>query len=121
MARRSWSATNAERKPRRRMDLVTGKSARSRPCKATARHRRQRPTAVGPPLARWRERSTLLPDAPRNAARVGVPWHRQPWRGYIPSQPSNFSRSSTQERSTFPAMVAAIDFSSARCLAIAAA
>jgi hypothetical protein len=40
---------------------------------------------------------------------------------YAPSQPSAFSRSSTQERSTFPAMVAALVFSSARSLAFAAA
>jgi len=40
---------------------------------------------------------------------------------YAPSQPSALSRSSTQERSTFPAMVAALVFSSARSLALAAA
>src|SRR5262249_18713310 len=40
---------------------------------------------------------------------------------YAPSQPSALSRSSTRERSTFPAMVAALVFSSARSLALAAA
>jgi hypothetical protein len=80
----------------------------------TMTERPDRCTMIGQP---WSfDLAGYFVDFVRNDGHWGI---RQ--RRYAPSQPSAFSRSSTQERSTFPAMVAALVFSSARSLALAAA
>jgi len=130
---RPGSVLNRQNKRHRAwMPLATGKSLVRLPGDQLRTPRRPR-VGMLDHLPVWRCRRT--PGAHTN--RLERPWTlswvrplgRNGWGKrsalaadvYAPSQPSALSRSSTQERSTFPAMVAALVFSSARSLALAAA